>query len=72
MKVPALLLINNLNHTKTMEQTDSPVGHHSGGIYNYFQGATIHNLVIKNRFNAPVGQVLEHVDKVEDPTESHE
>ena len=29
-----------------MELTDSPAGQHSGGIFNYFQGATIHNLVI--------------------------
>ena len=29
-----------------MEQSDSPIGHHLGGITNYFQGATIHNLVI--------------------------
>lgn len=29
-----------------MELTDSPTGQHSGGITNYFQGATIHNLVI--------------------------
>lgn len=29
-----------------MEITDSPAGHHLGGILNLFQGATIYNLVI--------------------------
>lgn len=27
------------------------IPHHSGGIYNYFQGATIHNLVINGNMN---------------------
>ena len=29
-----------------MQQPDSPTGQHMGGIVNYFQGATIHNIVI--------------------------
>ena len=29
-----------------MEQTENEIHHHRGGIYNYFQGATIHNIVI--------------------------
>ena len=31
-----------------MELTDSPTGQQMGGITNYFQGATIHNLVINS------------------------
>ena len=34
-----------------MELTDSPAGQHSGGIFNYFQGATIHNLVINGNMS---------------------
>lgn len=34
-----------------MELTESPAGQHSGGIFNYFQGATIHNLVINGNMS---------------------
>ena len=33
-----------------MESEETP-HHHHGGIYNYFQGATIHNLVINGNMN---------------------
>jgi len=35
-----------------MKLTDSATGQHGGGIVNYFQGATIHNLVINSGRNA--------------------
>ena len=48
-----------------MDSTETPQ-HLGGGIVNYFQGATINKLVINgNSFKAPVGQVIEHVEKVE-------
>lgn len=51
-----------------MEQTEIPE-HKRGGIHNYFQGATINNIVIvqRNQYNGSVGQVLENVEKVVNP-----
>lgn len=40
----------NINSNTKMEALEE-IPHHSGGIYNYFQGATIHNLVINGNMN---------------------
>ena len=46
-----------------MELNDSPTGRYQGGIYNYFQGATIHNIVINGNMSKS-GE--EHYDKNEE------
>jgi hypothetical protein len=45
------LIKQNLKSTKNMKQCDSPEGQQFGSIINYFQGATIYNLVINGNMS---------------------
>ena len=46
---PLLFTTKTYSNSKMDELEE--ISHHSGGIYNYFEGATIHNLVINGNMN---------------------
>ena len=54
-----------------MEKEESPQ-HHRGGIYNYFQGATIHNMVINGNMNKTGTDNYSHEEHLSKPSYSDE
>jgi hypothetical protein len=53
-------------------ETEEQPHHHFGGIYNYFEGATIHNFVINNNLPKEASDHHENSDKEKDKEKDKE